>query len=153
MEKETNKYIIRRSELSTLNINQSNAIFFYDQSEEIMRIDKDGMTYKGALINDAGAVYELMKNYLTNMQNNTNKSNTKTPRFVTLFEGDDWHGPKGTHLVIPERINLEEEKGKWEQWNQNRNTLGIQDQYSSFADWIKKEGAREVNKLEQFWVD
>lgn len=45
-----------------------NTILFEIEGEEIMRLDKNGMTYKGELINDAGVVYDLMKNYLSRIQ-------------------------------------------------------------------------------------
>ena len=64
--------LLAEGNLLTVNHNASplieDAIFFKIEGEEIMRLDKEGMTYKGELINDAGVIYNLMRDYLSRPQ-------------------------------------------------------------------------------------
>lgn len=75
-------------------------------------------------------------------------------KIVAIMSGGDWMDASVEHLIIPNTLNLEEQKHLYDDWYkkiycQNLKTTT----YISFIDFLINKGARKTTskELEEFW--
>ena len=73
-------------------------------------------------------------------------------KITAIHGGGDWHDASAEYLIVPENINIEQEKNKWEEWYRteycNHNI-----EFINFKQWLINLGARETtdDELEIIW--
>jgi hypothetical protein len=65
------------------------------------------------------------------------------PKIIAIHSGGDWYDASADYLVLPEGVNLDEERHLWQ-----RNCRGM-----TFTEWLMKLGARNVTDDELEVVD
>ena len=74
-------------------------------------------------------------------------------KIVALMGGGDWADASVEHLVIPDALDIEQEKVAWDRWYYDICFPSPDVEYVSFADWLKQRGARDTtdDELFEFW--
>lgn len=68
-------------------------------------------------------------------------------KLIAVLGGGDWADASVDHLVIPENVDIENEKNKRQKWYNEEYRRGME--YYSFPEWlIKFCGARRANENE-----
>ena len=86
-------------------------------------------------------------------------------KLVAIMDGGDWMDASVDHLVIPENMDLEEEKAERDKWYQEVYCPSLQsaeigkketiEKYIDFPEWLIMRGARKANEkdITIFWDD
>ena len=82
---------------------------------------------------------------------------------TAIHSGGDWYDASAEYLVLPDGMNISDQKGDWRKWYKEvycddlRRTNkeygnGGKVIYISFCEWLKNHGARDVtdDELEVF---
>lgn len=73
-------------------------------------------------------------------------------KITAIHGGGDWADASADYLIVPESVNIENEKILWRDWYHKVYCPSINTpnklSYIGFVDWLKKLGAREPAKSE-----
>lgn len=71
-------------------------------------------------------------------------------KIVALLGGGDWADASVSHLVIPDDMNLDEQKRAYGEWYANFRLGG---KYVGFYEYLLEHGARKVTEDEviEYW--
>jgi len=75
-------------------------------------------------------------------------------RLYAICSGGDWNDASVDHLILPDSLDIDEEKKKWRTWygEEYYRKKGVK--YISFVDWLLKAGARAPTEEEvTVWWD
>lgn len=82
------------------------------------------------------------------------ETDAKRERIVLICDGGDWTDASFDDLMVPEDMDLEEEKKLWRSWYEGEYLPELhaerKPKFRSLVDFLCEKGAREAN-LEQFW--
>jgi len=69
-------------------------------------------------------------------------------KLVAILSGGDWYDASVTHLVMPEKVDLNEAKKAWDKWYRQIYCKSKQSaDYFCFSTWlIKNYGARDATE-------
>ena len=80
-------------------------------------------------------------------------------KLVAVMGGRDWCDASVTHIVVPDGMDLDEEKKQYEKWYDevyvprlhSRDSVG----YMSLPEWLKSRGARQAgeNDVIEIWEE
>jgi hypothetical protein len=82
---------------------------------------------------------------------------TEKTKLVALMGGGDWADASVDHLVIPESMNLDEQKQAWRKWYDEEYCPALhrneKPTYLGLSEWLVKNGARKATETDvvEFW--
>lgn len=68
-------------------------------------------------------------------------------KLYAICSGGDWYDASVEHLILPDNLDINEEKEKWRTWYREEYSPG-EVKYISFVDWLLKAGAHKPTEEE-----
>jgi len=78
----------------------------------------------------------------------------ESDNLYAICGGGDWNDASVEHLILPDGLDIDEEKIKWRTWYREKYAGKKGVEYIFFIDWLLKAGARVPTEEEvKVWVD
>jgi hypothetical protein len=74
---------------------------------------------------------------------------------IAVMGGGDWGDASVVHVVIPEGVDIEQEKKSYVNWYRTKYLPARSIQYLTFDEWLISRGARSATDSEvlEVWMD
>lgn len=72
-------------------------------------------------------------------------------RIVAIMEGYDWNDAGVSHVEVPDDMDLGEMTKQHADWYRQSGNTKIP--YVSFVEFLKRHGATDTDKVEEYWPD